>query len=64
MMLILVGLLDDLNLGFCYRNLRRKTGGIELASTITLVLESNRLTMCVSHPKIFRWLYMKYENIL
>ena len=31
-------------LGFCYSNLRRETGGLELASTITLVLQANRLT--------------------
>ena len=29
---------------FCYSNLRRVTGGLELASTITLVLHANRLT--------------------
>ena len=28
----------------------RETGGIELASTITLVLQANRLTKCASHP--------------
>ena len=30
-MLIFVCLLDDLILGFCYSNLRRETGGLELA---------------------------------
>ena len=35
---------------FCYSNLRRETGGFELASTITLVLQANRLTKCASHP--------------
>ena len=36
---------------FCYSNLRWETGGFELASTITLVLQVNRLTKCASHPK-------------
>ena len=31
----------------------RETGGLELASTITLVLQANRLTKCASHPKPF-----------
>ena len=35
---------------FCCSNLRRETGGFELAWTITLVLQANRLTMCASHP--------------
>ena len=43
-----VCLLDVLVLGFCYSNLTWKTGRIELASTITLVLKSNQLTKCVS----------------
>ena len=29
-----------------------ETGGLELASTIILVLQANRLTKCASHPKI------------
>ena len=28
-----------------------ETGGLELASTIILVLQANRLTKCASHPK-------------
>ena len=36
-----------------------KTGGLELASTITLVLQANRLTKCASHPKFF-----KKDNII
>ena len=28
----------------------RETGGFELTSTITLVLQANRLTKCASHP--------------
>ena len=40
--------------GFCYSNLRRETGGLELASTITLVLQANRLIKYTSHPKKLR----------
>ena len=29
----------------------RESGGLELASTITLVLQANLLTKCASHPK-------------
>ena len=29
----------------------RETGGVELASTITLLLQANQLTKCASHPK-------------
>ena len=46
-----VWLLGDLILRFCYSNLRRETGGFEIASTITLVLQVNGLTKCVSHLK-------------
>ena len=37
-MLFFVCLLDNLMLGFCYSNLTWETGGLEPASTITLVL--------------------------
>ena len=43
---VLVCLLGDLILGFFYSNF--DTGGLELASTITLVLQGNRLTKCAS----------------
>ena len=43
-MLIFVCLLDNLILGFSYSNLTQKTGGLELPSSITLVLQVNRLT--------------------
>ena len=43
-MLIFVCLLGDLVLGFCYSNLTRETGGLEIAST------TNQLTKCASHP--------------
>ena len=46
-----VWLLGDLILRFCYSNLRRETGGFEIASTIILVLQVNGLTKCVSHLK-------------
>ena len=39
---------------FCYSNLTPETGGFELTSTITLVLQANRLTKCASHPKSLR----------
>ena len=48
---IFVCLLDELILGFCCSDLIWETGGYELASTITLVLQANRLTKCASHPK-------------
>ena len=50
-MLIFVFLLDDLILGFCYNNLKQDTDGLELASTITLVLQTNRLSKCASSPE-------------
>ena len=43
-------LLDELILGFCYSNLTWETGGSELASATTPVLQANRLTKCASHP--------------
>ena len=46
-----VCLLDELILGFCHSDLTLETGGFELASTITLVIQTNRLTKCASHPK-------------
>ena len=46
-----VCLLDELILGFCYSDLIWETGGFEFASTITLVLQANRLTKYGSHPK-------------
>ena len=33
-------------LGFCYNDLTCETGGFELASTITVVLQAKRLTKC------------------
>ena len=45
-----VCLLDELILGFCYSNLTLEMGGFELALTITLVLQVNRLFKCASHP--------------
>ena len=38
-----------------------ETGGLELASTITLVLQANWLTKCASHPYLFPYnIQMKY----
>ena len=45
-----VCLLDELILGFCYSDLTWESGGFEPASTITLALQANRLTKCVSQP--------------
>ena len=44
-----VCLLDELILGFCYNDLTWETGGFELASTITVVLQANQVTKCASH---------------
>ena len=46
---VFVCLVDELILGFCYSDLTRGTGGFKLASTITLVLQVNRLTKCAIH---------------
>ena len=54
-----VCLLDELILDFCYYNLRWETGGLEVALTITLVLQANRLTKCASHPK-----WTKYYGLI
>ena len=51
---MLVCLLDELIIGFCYSDLTLETGGFELASTITLVLQANQLTKCASHPNQYR----------
>ena len=60
---ITIWLIDDVTLSsclftwwldssfFCYSNFRRETGGFELASSITLVLQASRLTKCASNPK-------------
>ena len=51
MMLIFVSLLDDLILGFCYRNLTQATSGLKVALNITFELQTNWLTKGASHPK-------------
>ena len=48
-----VCLLDGLILGLSYSDLTLETGGFELASTIVLVLQANRLTTCAGHPKLY-----------
>ena len=47
-MLIFVYLIDDLTLSFFYSNLTRESGGLELPSTIALVLQVNILVLV--HP--------------
>ena len=44
-----VCLLDELILGFCYSDLTLETSGFKLESTLTIVLQANRLTKCVSN---------------
>ena len=48
---IFVCLLDELILRVCYSDMKLEISGFELASTITLILQANRLTKCASHPK-------------
>ena len=48
--MLIVCLLADLIQGFCYSYLTLETGGLELATTIILVLQANWLTKCASHP--------------
>ena len=48
---MLFWLLDELILSFCYSDLTWKTGEFELTSTITLVLQANRLIKCASPPE-------------
>ena len=47
-----VCLLDELIQGLSYIDLTRETDGFELTSTITFVLQANRLTKCASRPKM------------
>ena len=54
-----VCLLDELILGFCYSDLTLETGGFELASTITLVLQANRLTKLHIARELVRHLLYK-----
>ena len=50
-MIIPVCLLDDLILGFPLQQLTWETVGFELTSTVTLVLQANRLSKCTSQPQ-------------
>ena len=52
-MLSFVSLLNDLILGFCYRNLTWETSGLELALTITLILQADQLTKCTKRMFYF-----------
>ena len=49
-MLIFVCLLVGLVQGFCYSYLTLETSGLELATTIIVVLQANWLSKCASHP--------------
>ena len=60
-MLIFVCLLDELILDFYYCNLARETGGLEFASTITFVLQANRLTKKVEQRLHFN-IYIKMQK--
>ena len=51
-MLIFICLLVYFDFRFCYSYLTWETGGLELASTIILVIQANQRTKCASHPKI------------
>ena len=48
--LVFVCLRDDLVLAVLLQQFQQEIGGLELASTITLVSQANRLTKCASHP--------------
>ena len=50
---MLVCLVDDFILGFCYSKLIRETSRFELASTINLALQANRRTKCASLTVLF-----------
>ena len=59
--------LDDLSLGFFHSGMTWETAGFELAWTITLVLQANRLTKHASHPKwaiIVTYLYFGEKKML
>ena len=60
MVLIFVWLLNYLILGFCYSNLTRKTGGLELALSITLSYKQTDKPSVLVTPKtkrVYLWLY-------
>ena len=56
-----VYLLDELILGFCFSDLTWENGEFQLASTITLVLQANRLTKCAS-VLLFQETYPPLKN--
>ena len=60
-----VCLLDELILGFWYRDSTLETGGFELVSTITLVLQANWQTKCEKiYAKIYKTPEFKvFQNI-
>ena len=46
-----------INFRFCYSYITWETGGLELASTIILLLQASHLTMCASHPPKIEYHY-------
>ena len=56
-----VCLLDELILGFCYSDLTLETDGFELASTIALVLQANRLTQSAITQHSYQLLKSTYH---
>ena len=67
-MLVSVCLLDDLILNFCYNSLSLETGGLELTSTITLVLQATRPTKCAcisldQQSKVLCNLFLLYAKL-
>ena len=61
-------LLDDLILNFCYNSLSLETGGLELTSTITLVLQATRPTKCAcisldQQSKVLCNLFLLYAKL-
>ena len=67
-MLVSVCLLDDLILNFCYNSLSLETGGLELTSTITLVLQATRPTKCAwisldQQSKVLCNLFLLYTKL-
>ena len=49
---------------FCYSYMTWETGGLELASTIILLLQANRLTKCASHHELESEKGYRYLGIL
>ena len=52
-----------IDIRFCYSYMTWETGGLELASTIILVLQANRLTKCARYPKDVLSLVSDFKSI-